>query len=560
MATVGSHPYRRATSWFTDRNWVELLSVERLQRSRAVGRGVRVALVLPLVMGAFTLAKLPQAAFLSAFAVILLLVISDFSGPRRERAASMATIATAGAATLVLGALLAGHLWLLIPTALLLGAVVVLVGALRGFLSQGTVPILLPFFIAATGGPNFHDALQMLAGWCIGSAVAIGAAVTLWPYFPRQALIQSVTASMRSEADLMEDLWRPGATPASVSDSYDAVTEHVNRTLDLYSGRLRRPGSAYRRERFLVRLVEETRRMRIVLRMAYRRLPLIPAPGDREVIQVSADALREAADQVDAGESNLSAFERLDAARNAHRDAVREALRTDLASGDAASAQEYATSSFRPRAVSLLAETAVRDAGVMHGNQRVPHLTFRGRRLPTVVQQVEPGPRLRAELSWRAPWMRNALRLGIAVALALSVVAYTGVDRGYWVVLGTISVLRMDLRGTGRSSWQVIQGQLLGFALGLGLIEVLDGRTWLGWLLLPLLAGSPARNMALSRAAASRSSPSSVAQPAASSVRSMSSAFQNILFPLRQSRSGRESQSSPPASSAANPSRVMARS
>ncbi len=489
MATVDPHPYRRATSWFTDRNWVELLSVTRLQRSRAVGRGVRVALILPLVMGSFTLAKLPQAAFLSAFAVILLLVISDFSGPRKERAASMATIATAGAATLVLGALLAGHLWLLIPAALLLGAVVVLVGALRGFLSQGTVPILLPFFVAATSGPNVHDALQMLAGWCIGSAVAIVAAVTLWPYFPRRALIQSVTASMRSEADLMEDLWQPGATPASVSDTYDAVTEHVDRTLDLYSGRLRRPGSAYRRERFLVRLVEETRRLRIALRMAYRRLPLTPAPGDREVIQVSADALREAADQVVAEESNLSAFERLDAARNAHRAAVGEALRTDLANGDAARAQEQATSSFRPRVVSLLAETAVRDAGVMHGNQRVPHLTFRGLRLPTVVQQVEPGPRLRAELSWRAPWMRNALRLGIAVALALSVVAYTGVDRGYWVVLGTISVLRMDLRGTGRSSWQVIQGQLLGFALGLGLIEVVDGRAWLGWLLLPLLAG-----------------------------------------------------------------------
>lgn len=482
-------PYRRATAWFTDRNWLALLSVDRLQRSRAVGRGVRVAIVLPLVMGSFTLAGLPNASFLGAFAVILLLVTSDFSGPRPERAASMATIATAGAVTLVLGALLSGHLWLLLPTALVLGAGVVLVGALRGFLSQGTVPILLPFFIAATNGPSLPTTVQMLAGWCIGSAVAILAAVTLWPYFPRRAIIESLTSAMRAQADLMEALWRPGASPESVAEEYANADEQVRRTLELYSGRLRRPGSMYRRERFIVRLVEETRRLRIALRMAYRRLPLQPAPGSRELISEAADAMREAADQALAGKGDLAPFERLNVARDVHRSTVVSALRSELAAGDAGTAQEDATSAFRPRLVSLLAQTTVRDAGVMHGNEQIPHLMFRGRRLPTVVQQVEPGQRLRAELSWRAPWMRNAMRLGLAVALALSVVTVTGVERGYWVVLGTLSVLRMDLRGTGRSSWQVIQGQLLGFALGLGLIEVLDGKPWLGWILLPLLAG-----------------------------------------------------------------------
>lgn len=85
--------------------------------------------------------------------------------------------------------------------------------------------------------------------------------------------------------------------------------------------------------------------------------------------------------------------------------------------------------------------------------------------------------------------MLNALRVGIAVAVSLAVVQATGAERGYWVVLGTMSVLRMDLRGTGRTSWQVIKGQLLGFLGGGVMVVMVSGRPQLAWVLLPILAG-----------------------------------------------------------------------
>jgi uncharacterized membrane protein YccC len=264
----------------------------------------------------------------------------------------------------------------------------------------------------------------------------------------------------------------------------------VSRTLHLYAGQLRRPGSAYRRERFLVRLIEESRRLRIALRMAYRRLPLVPAPGDADLIGVTTGAMDEAAAAARDSRADIAPFARLDAARAEHREAVVRSLADRLAAGDAETTQEYATSAFRPRVISLLSETMVRDAGLMYSKQAVPHLTLKGRRLPTVVQQVNPGARLRAELSLRAPWMRNALRVGIAVAVALAVVEWTGVERGYWVVLGTLSVLRMDLRGTGKSSWQVIQGQLIGFACGFVLLTLYLEVPWLAWAMLPIVAGA----------------------------------------------------------------------
>ncbi|MDQ1246076.1 MAG: hypothetical protein QG597_443 [Actinomycetota bacterium] len=482
-------PYRRATAWFTDRNWGRTLGVERLAKSRAIGRGVRVAIVLPVVMGILTALGFKQAAFLGAFAVVTLLVTSDFSGPRGERAASMASIATAGAVTLMLGILLADHVWLLLPTALVLGVGVVLLGALRGFLSQATVPVLLPFFIGATSVPTPDLLRNMVGGWFFGSGVAIAAAVTMWPYYPRMVLQESVAEAMRRQADAMLAMWAPGADAQTAAEPFRIADDAVSATQARYAGQLRRPGSAYRRERFLVRLVEETRRLRLGLRMAYRRLPMFPTVADQEVIAVTAASMRQAADVAEAATADLGPFRELDEARARHREGVIETVRADLAAADGEGAAEHATTAFRPRVMSLLAQAAVRDAGVMHGNQRVPHLTVRGQRLPTVVQQIEPRKRLAAQLSPSAPWMRNALRLGIAITVALAVVKVTGAERGYWVVLGTLSVLRMDLRGTGRSSWQVIQGQLLGFLIGLALIGLVIDRPWLAWLLLPLLAG-----------------------------------------------------------------------
>lgn len=488
--SVRESKLQRATQWFRDRNWTESLSVARLQRSRAVGRGVRVAIVLPLVLATMMGLGYPRGAFLAAFATTTLLITSDISGPRRERAVSMAVIAAAGCGALILGLAVHGRIWVVLPVALILGTAVALVGALRGFLSQGTVPILLPFVIAATSSPTWPDEMQMVAGWCCGSVVSIIAAVTMWPYFPRRVILESITESMKAQARLMRALWRPDATQQSVAEEFAHADAQVSRTTELYSGQLRRPGSAYRRERFLIRLVEESKRLRIGLRMAYRRLPLIPAPGDATLVSAAAQAMDDAADAAAASRGDLDPFRRLDSARAAHRRAVVDAVSERLAAGDAATVQEDATSAFRPRVLSLLAETMVRDAGVMHSSERVPHLTLKGRRLPTVVQQVEPGQRIKAELSLRAPWMRNALRVGIAVAVALLAVHLTGVDRGYWVVLGTLSVLRMDLRGTGKSAWQVIQGQLIGFVAGFLLLGLFIERPWLAWVLLPVIAGA----------------------------------------------------------------------
>lgn len=445
------------------------------------------AIVLPLVMGAFQLAGLPRAAFIGSFGVLMLLVTADYSGPRRERATSMLLTGAGGALTLALGAALGSYPVALILAALVLGTAVTLLGAMRGFLSKATVPILLPFFLGGTSAEAWHELPQMELGWITGTLAATLAGITMWPYFPRAVLTEAIGATIKADADAVESFWR--ITEADPAEALARVEHKAQKVQDLYAGQLRRPGSVYRRERFLIRLVEEGRRLRLSLRMTFRRLPLTPSEDDRSLIEVVASSLRHAATDLTEGTAEAESFHDLVDARAHHRSATVARVRERIAAGDAAGSREVATSAFRPRVVTLLALSAVRDAAMLNGGKDIPHITFRGHRLPTVVQQAGPWARVRTELSISAPWMRNALRLGMALAISLTIVRLTGVERGYWVVLGTLSVLRMDVSGTGKTAWDVIRGQLLGFALGYVLILVIGDRGWLPWVILPFVVG-----------------------------------------------------------------------
>lgn len=461
------------------------LDVTAFVRNRAVGRGLRVALVLPLVLGGFMWAGYPRAGFLASFAVITTLLISDFSGPRRERFTSILLVIAAGGLTLLLGVALQSHVWLQVVAALVLGVVVTLMAVARGFLSKSTVPVLLPFFIAATGNPGATG--QMLAGWFIGGLIAAIAAITLWPFFPRRVVTEAISEAMTAEADAIDSFWN--VTSTSSLAARDNVDEAVKQMHDLFLGNLNRPGSAYRRERSLLRLTEEVRRMRLGLRLAYRRLPFHSAPADEKLAEITAESLTTSAQILKEQRSDWAPFKAIEAARITHYDATVSNVGQLLDSGDAATAQQAGPASFQTRSISLLAMSMSRDAGASAARGEIPALEFRGEDLPAVVQAAKPGAQVRAELSWRAPWMRNALRLGIALALALVVVDLMGLERGYWVVLGTLGVLRLDVSGTGRAAWSVIVGQLVGFGLGVGIIALTSGRPTLAWVMLPVIAG-----------------------------------------------------------------------
>jgi hypothetical protein len=73
---------------------------------------------------------------------------------------------------------------------------------------------------------------------------------------------------------------------------------------------------------------------------------------------------------------------------------------------------------------------------------------------------------VRRHATFRSVWFLNSLRAAVALAAAVAVADLSGVQHGFWVVLGTLSVLRTSAASTGATAWRGLAGTVIGFVLG----------------------------------------------------------------------------------------------
>ncbi len=103
-----------------------------------------------------------------------------------------------------------------------------------------------------------------------------------------------------------------------------------------------------------------------------------------------------------------------------------------------------------------------------------------------------PGPlaaaqrRAFAHLEWHSVWLHNSLRGAIGLAIAVLVADLSGVQHAFWVVLGTLSVLRSNALATGQNIIRGLAGTAIGFFVGALLLEAIGKDTTFIWFLLPL--------------------------------------------------------------------------
>ncbi len=117
----------------------------------------------------------------------------------------------------------------------------------------------------------------------------------------------------------------------------------------------------------------------------------------------------------------------------------------------------------------------------------------------------ERSVRLRSHLTTRSVWFQNSTRGAVALAASVLVADLSGVSHQFWVVFGTLAVLRSNAAGTGLSAMQAITGTGVGIAMaGVFLWALPVGPTVL-WLALPLVVVvvglTPPASLAASQAA-----------------------------------------------------------
>ena len=86
----------------------------------------------------------------------------------------------------------------------------------------------------------------------------------------------------------------------------------------------------------------------------------------------------------------------------------------------------------------------------------------------------------------RSVWFLNSVRGAVALAAAVAVADLTGVQHGFWVVLGTLSVLRTNAAATGATALRALLGTVVGFVIGALLLLVIGTGPGALWVALPI--------------------------------------------------------------------------
>jgi uncharacterized membrane protein YccC len=96
------------------------------------------------------------------------------------------------------------------------------------------------------------------------------------------------------------------------------------------------------------------------------------------------------------------------------------------------------------------------------------------------------GELLRANLDLRSVRFDNAVRSALGLAAAVVVAKLLSVEHAFWVVLGTLSVLRSGVLGTGVSALEALAGTAIGFAVATGVLNIVGTDHAALWVILPI--------------------------------------------------------------------------
>jgi uncharacterized membrane protein YccC len=447
----------------------------------------------------------PGLATFAAFGSFALLLLADFGGPMRERLFAQAALGATGAVFIVLGTLASRSAWLATISMAIVGFAVLFAGVVSSVLASAGVSLLLAFILPVSLAAPASAIPDRLAGWGLAAGVSLLAVAFMWPAPARDRLrAAAIQACLALAARLRADV----AAYHERSDGGESRREAVERAAAAASGLQKtfyatpyRPSGLSTSARAVVRLVDEIGWLEAIVAQTPWMLDH-PVEGDICTGKLAA------ADVLDQGAALLGGGGSVGALDAALGDLG--AARARIEAATSALALAGAPDVSEPERVALVVSAldpgfrvqelgfaAARIAGNIEVAAAADRRSFGeqvlGRMPPGLPGTVEVARRRAvAHLEPHSVWLHNSLRGAAALALAVFIARTTGVQHSFWVVLGTLSVLRSNALGTGQTVVRGLVGTAVGVAIGGLLIWLIGTDTTVLWALLPvaiLLAG-----------------------------------------------------------------------
>ncbi len=448
----------------------------------ALRRAARAGLVIPLAAGIGLAVGGPQTPLFAIFGSIALLIVVDFPGNRTGRAVSYLGLGVAGAALITLGTLVSPIPWLAVATMFVLGVVVTFAGVLSTAIAAAQRATLLPFVLTACTPPG--PIPERLLGWCIALTVCVPAALFVLPPRHHDELRRQAAQVCTVLAHRLDG----NAGAKDVNNAMNALfANYVNSDY--------RPVGLTAGSRALVRVVDDLGWLcdRVNDDTAAT-LAVMAAPSVR-VLRASARLLRVtrvAHRDPDRAELDAALTELRAVAHGRYRDDIAEILREP----DDVAAMRVGERLLSGRTFgATVAVTGRVIAGAAAADARPVLMRVLGRQVTDsgaaarVLSEREAVTHIPSGyLATRAVVVRNSLRTGLGLALAVATTHVFPVQHGFWVVLAAASVLRSSALSTGTKVVRAVVGTTLGFVIGALVIELIGVQPAVLWAVLPVVA------------------------------------------------------------------------
>jgi uncharacterized membrane protein YccC len=452
----------------------------------------------------------PTMSYFVAFGSFAMLLLVDFQGSIRDRLAAQATLGVACAVLISLGTLASESKPVAAVAMALVAFVILFAGVVSSVFATATTALLLSFILPVSLAGPASQIPDRVAGWGLAAAVSLFAISLLWPAAERNPVRTAVIAAGRA---LARRLRAQGAYmmsdggPAAQEAHAAAVTEaeqSIDQLQALFFATPYRPTGLATDARAVVRLVDELRWLNsLVLRATPKLHPPPRSPAVWAVKKDAAEVLERAADLLEAPRSSSddlnAALEKMQAALVSLERATTLQLPTEAApaSGDGERTRKIVSSldpSFRAQELSFVTVQIAANAIFAAAAERRSWLDrLLGRQpagFPGALASIRE--RAGAHAQWSSSWLQNSLRGAVGLGLAVLVADLSGVQHGFWVVFGTLAVLRSNALSTGQNIVRAMVGTTAGFIVGGLLVYLIGTDTNVLWILLPfviLIAG-----------------------------------------------------------------------
>lgn len=471
----------------------------------ATRRAARTALVMPALF-AFCSQVLhsPTMATFAAFGSFSMLLLVEFTGPMVQRLRAHLGLAMAWAALICLGTLVADETWLAVVVTVVVGFLVLFSGVVSSVLAEATTALLLAFVLPVASPAPLSQLPDRLAGAGLATAGALLAVSLLWPRpaadpLAAHAALVCRTAAAQLRADTNRLAEEPDAP--STRQCKDTADQAVAAAADLrtaFDATPYRPTGLSTSSRALVRLVDELTWLSTIVADSS------PPHSGRPTCDPEAYAVRQGAAAVlDLAAGLLDApYGAPDALRTASVDlheamtAMERSATTRLPMHLPGPGTEWEPRafietldlSFRAQELGFATLQIASNVDLAAAAQR---RSWRDRLLgrePGALARPLASARERAAAHLRpnSVWLHNSLRGAVGLGIAVALADLTSVQHSFWVLLGTLSVLRSNALNTGQNAVRALGGTIAGSLIGAGLLHLIGHHGTLLWFLLPL--------------------------------------------------------------------------